>query len=214
MLKNAPGGEPCRKLKDSFMKSFWSRAAKARLTKRLASRTCSSPSLVILTVLIASFCLISGSIGQESFKMGVVNTQQVLEGYTKAATAIEVLRTQGNRLEKSLGDLADEIRTLQDRKAKTQRFVEEAQTADLEAEIRRKQQEYQREAELGQQGLLEEEKKLMEPIYKDIRDRIIELGKANGYDIILEKGLIVLYVDEKHELTQKVIHSLNEDTAE
>ncbi len=146
--------------------------------------------------------------------MGVVNTQQVLEGYTKAATAIEVLRTQGNRLEKSLGDLADEIRTLQDRKAKTQRFVEEAQTADLEAEIRRKQQEYQREAELGQQGLLEEEKKLMEPIYKDIRDRIIELGKANGYDIILEKGLIVLYVDEKHELTQKVIHSLNEDTAE
>lgn len=146
--------------------------------------------------------------------MGVVNTQQVLEGYTKAATAIEVLRTHGNRLEKNLGAMADEIRTLQDRKAKTQRFVEEAQTADLEAEIRRKQQDYQREAELGQQGLLGEEKKLMEPIYKDIRDRIIELGKANGYDIILEKGLIVLYVDEKHELTQKVIHSLNEDTAE
>ena len=146
--------------------------------------------------------------------MGVVNTQQVLEGYTKAATAIEVLRTHGNRLEKNLGDLADEIRTLQDRRAKTQRFVEEAQTADLEAEIRRKQQEYQRDAELAQQGLLDEEKKLMEPIYKDIRDRIIELGKANGYDIILEKGLIVLYVDEKHELTQKVIHSLNEDTAE
>lgn len=146
--------------------------------------------------------------------MGVVNTQQVLEGYSKAASAIEVLRTQGTRLEKSLGDLADEIRTLQDRKAKTQRFVEEAQTADLEAEIRRKQQEYQREAELGQQGLLEEEKKLMEPIYKEIRDRIIELGEANGYDIILEKGLIVLYVDEKHDLTQKVISSLNEGTAE
>ena len=146
--------------------------------------------------------------------MGVVNTQQVLEGYSKASTAIEVLRTQGSRLEKSLSALADEIRTLQDRKAKTQRFVEEAQTADLEAEIRRKQQEYQREAELGQQGLLEEEKKLMEPIYKEIRDRIIELGEANGYDIILEKGLIVLYVNEKHDLTQKVISSLNEDSAE
>lgn len=168
----------------------------------------------MLTVLIATLCLISGSIGQESFKMGVVNTQQVLEGYAKASTAIEVLRTQGGRLEKSLSALADEIRTLQDRKAKTQRFVEEAQTADLEAEIRRKQQEYQREAELGQQGLLEEEKKLMEPIYKEIRDRIIELGQANGYDIILEKGLIVLYVNEKHDLTQKVISSLNEDTAE
>ena len=205
---------PYRKLKDLFMKSPRLRAAKARLTKRTVRGTCASPSLLMLTVLIATLCLISGSIGQESFKMGVVNTQQVLEGHTKASAAIEVLRTQGSRLEKSLSALADEIRTLQDRKAKTQRFVEEAQTADLEAEIRRKQQEYQREAELGQQGLLEEEKKLMEPIYKEIRDRIIELGEANGYDIILEKGLIVLYVNEKHDLTQKVISSLNEDTAE
>ena len=205
---------PYRKLKDLFMKSPRLRAAKARLTKRTVRGTYASPSLLMLTVLIATLCLISGSIGQESFKMGVVNTQQVLEGYTKASSAIEVLRTQGSRLEKSLSALADEIRTLQDRKAKTQRFVEEAQTADLEAEIRRKQQEYQREAELGQQGLLEEEKKLMEPIYKEIRDRIIELGEANGYDIILEKGLIVLYVNEKHDLTQKVISSLNEDSAE
>ena len=205
---------PYRNLKDLFMKSPRLRAAKARLTKRAVRGTYASPSLLMLTVLIATLCLISGSIGQESFKMGVVNTQQVLEGYTKASTAIEVLRTQGSRLEKSLSALADEIRTLQDRKAKTQRFVEEAQTADLEAEIRRKQQEYQREAELGQQGLLEEEKKLMEPIYKEIRDRIIELGEANGYDIILEKGLIVLYVNEKHDLTQKVINSLNEDSAE
>lgn len=205
---------PYRKLKDLFMKSPRSRATKARLTKRTVQGTYASPSLLMLTVLIATLCLISGSIGQESFKMGVVNTQQVLEGYAKASSAIEVLRTQGSRLEKSLSALADEIRTLQDRKAKTQRFVEEAQTADLEAEIRRKQQEYQREAELGQQGLLEEEKKLMEPIYKEIRDRIIELGEANGYDIILEKGLIVLYVNEKHDLTQKVISSLNENTAE
>lgn len=178
------------------MKSLGLRAAKARL--------------LMLIVTIASFSLLSGSIGQESFKIGVVNTQNVLEGYKKAAEAIETLQAHGGRLEESLNALEDEIRTLQEKKAKTELFVEQAQTADLEAEIRRKQQEYQRKAQESQQGLLDEEKKLMEPIYKDIRERIIEVGKADGYDLILEKGLIVLYVDERHELTQRLISSLNE----
>ncbi len=180
------------------MKSLGSRAAKARLS--------------MLIVLIASFCLISGSIGQEAFKLGVVNTQKVLEGYEKAKAAIGTLQVYGGRLEESLNALEDEIRSLRDKKAKTQLFVEEAQTADLEAEILRKQQEYQRKAQESQQGLLNKEKELMEPIYKEIRDRIIEVGEADDYDIILEKGLVVLYVDEKHDLTQRLIGSLNENT--
>jgi hypothetical protein len=39
---------------------------------------------ILLIVSLAAFCFSSGSIGQESFKLGVVNTQEVLESSKKS----------------------------------------------------------------------------------------------------------------------------------
>ena len=103
-----------------------------------------------------------------------------------------------------LQQLGDEIRTLQEKKAKTELFVEKAQTADLDNEIRLKQQEYQREVEIGQQALLEKEQELMEPIYNGLQGLIVKVGEAENFDIILEKRLITLYVKEKYDLTKAV----------
>ena len=161
-----------------------------------------------LTVL----CFSSGSIGQESFKIGVVNTQQVLEASQKATDATELLQAASERLKTKLQQLEDEIRTLQEKKAKTELFVEKAQTADLDNEIRSKQQEYQREVQIGQQALLEKEQELMEPIYNTLQELIVKVGEAENFDIILEKRLITLYVKKDHDLTQQLIALMNEDS--
>ena len=78
-------------------------------------------------------------------------------------------------------------------------------------EILQKQQEYQREREMGQQALLEKERELLEPIYKSLEDLIIKVGKDENYDIILEKRLITLYVKEKYDLTKRLIELMNEN---
>lgn len=167
--------------------------------------------LTLLIVGLTAFCFSTGSIGQQAFKIGVVNTQQVLEGSTKAQEATELLRAASERLRTKLQQLEDEIRTLQEKKAKTELFVEKAQTADLDNEILLKQQEAQREVEVGQQALLEKEQELMEPIYKGLQELIIKVGEAENYDIILEKRLITLYVKKDYDLTQQLIGLMNED---
>ena len=111
--------------------------------------------LMLLIISIVAFCFSSGSIGQEAFKFGVINTEEVLKGSAAATKATETLRTAGEKLQKKLEKLVEDVRMLQEKKAKTELFVEEAQTADLDNEILQKQQEYQREREMGQQALIE-----------------------------------------------------------
>ena len=179
------------------MKSFRLRASKARLT--------------LLIIFIAAFCFSSGSIGQEVFKIGVVNTEEVLKGSEAATKATETLRAAGERLQKQLQEKADAIRTIQEKKAKTELFVEEAQTADLDNQILQLQQEYQRDREIGQQALLDKERELLEPIYRSLEDLIIKVGKDENYDIILEKRLITLYVKEEYDLTERLTLLMNVD---
>lgn len=167
--------------------------------------------LTLLIIGLTAFCFSTGSLGQQAFKIGVVNTQEVLEGSAKAKDATQLLQAASERLKTKLQQLGDEIRTLQEKKAKTELFVERAQTADLDNEILLKQQEYQREVEVGQQALLEKEQELMEPIYNSLQELIIKVGEAENYDIILEKRLITLYVKKDYDLTQQLIGLMNED---
>ena len=167
--------------------------------------------LTLLIIAIVAFCLSPGSIGQEAFKIGVVNTEEVLKGSEAATKASEKLRAAGEKLQKDLGAIAEEVRLLQKKKTKTELFVEEAQTADLDNEILQKQQEYQRAREDGQQALLETERELLEPIYKNLENLIIKVGKDENFDIILEKRLITLYVKEEYDLTKRLIDLTNQN---
>ena len=167
--------------------------------------------LTLLIISIAAFCLSSGSIGQEAFKIGVVNTEEVLKGSEAATNASELLRAAGEKLQKELEQIAKDVEMLQEKKAKTKLFVEEAQTADLDSEILQKQQEFQREREEGQQALLAKERELLEPIYKSLEELIIKVGKDENFDIILEKRLITLYVKDEYDLTKRLIDLMNEN---
>lgn len=182
--------------------------------KSLQLGACEARLTLLLTIALVVFCFSPSSIGQESFKIGVVNTQIVLEGSKQATDATDILKAASERLKTKLDTLGEEIRTLQEKKAKTELFVERAQTADLDNEIRLKQQEYQREVEIGQQALLEKEQELMEPIYNSLQELIVRVGKSENFDIILEKRLITLYVKEDFDLTQRLIGLMNEETKE
>ncbi len=153
---------------------------------------------------------ISGSIGQEMFKIGVVDTQKVLENYEKYIEADKLLDAAEARLKEKLDAMGKEIETLQERKEKTELFVEEAQTAELEEDIRKKQLEAQQELNRGREVLLQKQKELFEPIFKEIEKLIIETGKAEKYDLILNKQA-VLFVNEKYDITDKLIKAINKN---
>ena len=163
----------------------------------------------VLTVFsLVLFGILTGSIGQESFKLGVVDSNRVLQNYKKAMDADKFLKNAEARLRKNLADKEEDIRTLIEKKEKTELFVEEAQTADLVRQIQAKQLEYQNEREQGSQALIEKNRELMQPIFKELEQLIIKTGKDENYDLIIDRQA-ALYFNEKYDITDKLIILIN-----
>lgn len=166
-------------------------------------------SLSLSVILIELLFLNLTVTAQNSFKFGVVDTQKVFEGYKKAQEADELLKTAQERLRSQLKTREEEILTMEERLTKQKLFLKDPETANLENEIRLKKQAYQRELETGQDSLMEKQKELVEPILDEIEALIQQIGKSEGYSLILEKRLVTLYVDPKYDLTESIMKSLN-----
>jgi outer membrane protein len=163
-------------------------------------------------VLLSLTLLITGATAQSQFKFGVIDTQKVVENFKKALDANEVLTAAGEKLKGELEKMRDEIRTMEERLTKQRLFLEDVQTEALESEILQRRRDYENRLKAGQESILAKEKELFEPILKEIEELIKQVGKDEGYSLILDKRLGALYVDTKYDLTQNIIDQLNKDT--
>ena len=159
--------------------------------------------------LLALFLLGVGATAQNSFKFAVVDIQKVVESYKKAQDANEVLKTAVKNLRSDLAKRGEQIVQMEDRLSKQKLFLEGAEVTALEQDIFQRKQEYQRELQEGDKAITDKRLELLEPVIVEIEELIKEIGKSEGYSLILDKRLGALYVDEKYDLTQRIIDILN-----
>ncbi len=152
--------------------------------------------------------LMAGSIGQEAFKLGIIDSNRVLLNYQKAIETDKTLKDAEKRLKEKLDIIGEEIRTLREKKTKSELFLEQPKIDDLEKQIEQKTIEHQQEFERGRQALLEKSQELMTPIYKELEELIIKVGKEEKYDLIIDKQA-ALYFNEKYDITDKLIKLIN-----
>ena len=172
---------------------------KQALTKRFGRS-------VIVLFSILSLCSI---VNAQDFKLGVINTQKVVENYNKAIEADTELKTLQDRLAGRLKKLEDEIVTMEERLTKQELFLDEDAVRSAKADIVRKQDEYRQKLQVGQESLMEKQKELLEPILEEVKDLIIQIGKQEKYSLILDKQA-AMFVEPKYDLTDSLIQQLNE----
>ena len=172
---------------------------KQALTKRFGRS-------VIVLFSILSLCTI---VNAQDFKLGVINTQKVVENYNKAIEADTELKTLQDRLAGRLKKLEDEIVTMEERLTKQELFLDEDAVRSAKADIVRKQDEYRQKLKVGQESLMEKQKELLEPILQEVKDLIIQIGKQEKYSLILDKQA-AMFVESNYDLTDSLIQQLNE----
>ena len=83
---------------------------------------------------------------------------------------------------------------------------------DKEAELTRLQQDIQRFQQTAQTSLQQKQGELMKPLYEKLGTTIEALAKEEGYSHILNGQLggvdIVLYADEKYDVSDKVLKKM------
>lgn len=130
--------------------------------------------------------------------------------------------TEGKSAEQQLKDLSGKKRdefTPKEEKLKrareeyeTQRFVLSKEALqEREIEIMKMQRNLERDLEEAQEEMAIEERKLMQPILRQILRAVTDVAKAQGYQVVLERGSPgVLFYAEELDITDLVITKLNE----
>lgn len=164
---------------------------------------------ILTAVLLLAVMLIAGShlaLAQQSLKIGVINSQEILEKSAEGKKAIAQLEEKNRKTQQDLAKLDDQIRQLESRLSTQQLTMTQEAILSLSVDLDRKRTERQRMAEDAQKDMQELTQRLYMRIQSEVMPIINKLGQEKGLDLILdlrESG--VLFFSPAVDLTQEVI---------
>lgn len=161
-------------------------------------------------LLLGSVIALAGfSASAQEFKVGIVNLDRIFREANSAKAAQTKLETEFGKREKDLNDIATQLKTLSDKfereaptLSETQRNTRQKQIVDQDRDFQRKRREFQEDLNARKN---EELQQVIERANRVVK----ALAEAEKYDLILQEAV---YVNPKHDITDKVLKSLNATT--
>lgn len=146
------------------------------------------------------------SASAQEFKVGVVNLDRIFREASSAKAAQTKLEQEFSKREKELTDLGTQLKTQSDKfereaptLAESQRTLRQRQLVDQDRTFQTKRREFQEDLSARKN---EELQLVIERANKVVKS----LAEAEKYDLILQESV---YVNPKHDITDKVIKALN-----
>jgi outer membrane protein len=146
------------------------------------------------------------ALAQEGMKLGMINSQEILEKSVEGKKAIAQLQAADKKYSDDIARLDDQMKQLQNRLS-TQRLTLTAEAAAaIQADLQKKQTDRQRAAEDATRAMQELQATTLDRIQRELVPVIDQLRTDQGLDLIfdLAKGGAV-YWNPARELTAEVI---------
>jgi outer membrane protein len=157
----------------------------------------------LATVLIAG-CAVSAS--AQDFKVGYINTQTITTQSTPAKAAQSKLEQEFSKRQKELTDQQASLKGFGEKferdaptLSESQRSARQKEGAEMSRDLQRRQREFQEDLN-GRRN--EELQQVLDRATKAVK----QVADAEKYDMVLQE---VVYVNTKHDITEKVLKILN-----
>jgi len=172
-----------------------------------------SSNTIIFLILLAAVLVVTGY-AQQLPKIGVINSQRVLESSAEGKRVIVQLQDKDKRVQDELAKLDEDIRKLES-KLNTQRLtLSEQSILDLRSDIDRKRTDRKRRAEDSLRELQELQLRLFNKVKGELLPIIEQLGKEKGFDIIFDLANSgALYFSPVIDITDEVIQKYDASKA-
>lgn len=146
----------------------------------------------------------------DSFRMGVVDPQTVLEKSKAGKRALDTLKEYAGTRQKLLASDEEELKNLEKQLKEQDATLNEQQKRDKQNQFRTKLQDYQRRAQEFNQELSVKQKELVDEYMKKIGSATKSVAEKGGFTLVVDKGSestlkIVLYHRDTLDLTDQVI---------
>ena len=156
--------------------------------------------------LLAFGALTATMASAQELKIGFVNTDRIFREANTAKSAQAKLEQEFSKREKELVDLGNSIKAASEKfereaptLSETQRNLRQKQLMDQDREFQRKRREFQED--------LNTRKNEEQQVVIERANRAVKLvAEAEKYDVIFQEAV---YINPKHDITDKVIKSLN-----
>ncbi len=159
---------------------------------------------VLLAVLLGGpgVCVADGA------KIAVINLQTVLETSKIGKAAQEKLKAERDKLEADLKQKGSELQELEKRLQRESMVMSKEAREEKERELRIKASDFQALQKKYRSDLQDLERDLMGELQKEISALVDEIGKKEGYTLIIS-SIGVLYHQPAVDITQRLVAELN-----
>jgi len=161
---------------------------------------------LIALIAMAAAGFAGTAVAQDSGKLGMINSQEVLDKSAEGKRALAQLTAADKKYGDEITRIDDQIKQLQNRLS-TQRLTLTADAAaSIQADIQRKQTERQRAAEDAARAMRELQVNTLEKIQAELLPIIEQVRKDMGLDCIFDitKGGVV-YFNPALDVTAEVV---------
>jgi outer membrane protein len=152
------------------------------------------------------FLFAASSMAVADTKVGFVNTERLLREAPLSVTAQKKLEKEFSNREQELQKMAKQARDLQTQLDKDGVTMSETDRKNKERDLANLNREFQRQSREFREDLNLRRNEELGQIQERARKVIIDIAKAEKYDIILEQA--VVYVDPKSDITDRVMKAL------
>jgi outer membrane protein len=156
--------------------------------------------------LMAGVAAFSSVAQAQEFKLGFVNTERIFREAATAKQAQAKLEQEFSRREKELVDAGNAL------KAASEKFEREAPTlAESQRTARQKQlieqdREFQRKRREFQEDLNARKNEEQQIVVERANRAVKQVAESEKYDVVFQEAV---YINPKHDITEKVIKALN-----
>ena len=160
----------------------------------------------LLAVLLGASCLVASA---QDFKVGYVNTQTITTQSAPAKVAQAKLEQEFSKRQKELTDQQASLKSFGEKferdaptLSESQRTARQKEGAEMSRDLQRRQREFQEDLN-GRRN--EELQQVLDRATKAVK----QVADSEKYDVVLQE---VVYVNTKHDITDKVLKILNAGT--
>lgn len=160
----------------------------------------------IMTVALLVFLLLGVNTAMAATKIAFVETGQVLQKSPQVKAVKDKIKKEFARRDDQLVAEQKQLTKLQEKLLKDGSVMSEAERTRLERDVLSRRRKLKSSQAEFQEDLTLRQNEELGKLRKQIAEVIINVAKKNGYDIVLESG--VIWADGKINITDKVIKAL------
>ncbi len=143
-------------------------------------------------------------------KIGFVDLQRVLSESKRGQEAKAKIEARGNELDKQFQQMQKEVQALKEEIDKKGKLLSANALKEKQREYEQKLKQLETFVQNSRQELQEMEREAVAQILKDAEKVISDIGKREGYTVILEKQRsFILFAPDEIDLTDRVIKALD-----